>query len=176
MFEALRGLRDAVAPESGNLGTGQQNNEQDGGNSNGNNDATNESPLDTYEDFWQAYRAGDPEIVAEVRRVSPTPPTKNADYIRIHSRLEMEKDAVLVSKLAKTVLEKSAIIDQRVSSIRGVHRTKAEQMTYMEQLLEHTQQADEKLAEAYQRAEERREAVLKFVMENAHQALGIEEE
>ena len=44
MFEALRGLRDAVAPESGNLGG-------EGAN-------TNENELD-FDEFWSSWRKGD---------------------------------------------------------------------------------------------------------------------
>jgi len=44
MFEALRGLRDAVAPESGNLGG-------EGAN-------TNENELD-FDEFWNSWRKGD---------------------------------------------------------------------------------------------------------------------
>ena len=180
MFEALRGLRDAVAPESGNLGgSGPNNNSSNCNNPNNvNTNNTNGNPtygLDSYEDFWQAYRNGDTDIVAMVRRVSPTPPTKNQDFIRIHSRLEMEKDAVLVSKLAKTVLEKSAIIDERVSSLPGMHRTKTEQMEYIQSLLEKIKKADERLANAYQQAEEQRDAIREFVMNNTSNALGIQE-
>ena len=40
MFEALRGLRDAVAPESGNLG-------------NPGNNASNENSEPDFEEFWQ---------------------------------------------------------------------------------------------------------------------------
>ena len=48
MFEALRGLRDAVAPESGNLG---------GNNAaaNGNGDSSSEPDFD---EFWHSYRSG----------------------------------------------------------------------------------------------------------------------
>ena len=60
MFEALRGLRDAVAPESGNLG----------GNTSS-SAAANDSPEQPdMEELWHAYRAGDKDAVKLVNKVS----------------------------------------------------------------------------------------------------------
>jgi hypothetical protein len=170
MFEALRGLRDAVAPESGNLGGNPGNNN----NSNGNNDNGSGEP--DFEEFWQSYRSGDPETVAMVKKVTVTPPQKREDFIRIHAKVEMEKDAELVRKLANTVLEKSADIDERVSALPGMHRTRAEQMEYTEKLLNKNREAAEKLEEAYHRAQERRDLVRRFVRDNTCAALGIIED
>ena len=111
MFEALRGLRDAVAPESGNLG----------GNANANNNSGESSGGDDFEEFWGLYRSGDPATVALVNKTSGgVPPTRREDMIRIHGRIEMEKDVELVTKLAGTVLEKSDEINERVSSLPGM--------------------------------------------------------
>jgi hypothetical protein len=169
MFEALRGLRDAVAPESGNLGGNP-------GNSAGNDN--NESLEQDFEDFWQSYRSGDPETVASVRKVTatPPPPQKREEFIRIHAKIEMEKDAELVKKLATTVLKKSADIDERVSSLPGMHRTRKEQMAYIEVLLKKNQEAGEKLQDAYEQAAQRRNLVRKLVKENTCAALGIVED
>eukprot|EP00934_Nitzschia_sp_Nitz4_P004890 Nitzschia sp. Nitz4//scaffold9_size221794//93176//93995//NITZ4_001346-RA/size221794-processed-gene-0.56-mRNA-1//-1//CDS//3329561001//4880//frame0 len=161
MFEALRGLRDAVAPESGNLGGNSENN------------ANNDSAEPDFEDFWQSYRNGDPETVAMVERASAVPPQKREDYIRIHAKVEMEKDAALVKKLASTVLEKSVDIDERVSSLPGMHRTKAEQMKLIEQLLHENQEAATQLEAAYDKAKQKREQARKFVRDNTCEALGI---
>lgn len=167
MFEALRGLRDAVAPESGNLGG-------NAGNATGND--TNESSDPDFDDFWQSYRNGDPETVAMVRKVTPATPQKREDFIRIHAKIEMEKDAELVKKLAGTVLEKSVQIDERVSMLPGMHRTRKEQMAYIEELLTKNKEAAEKLQEVYDRASQRRDLVRKFVKNNTCAALGIMEE
>ena len=163
MFEALRGLRDAVAPESGNLG-------------NPGNNTSNENSEPDFEEFWQSYRSGDPKIVAMVKKVSEKPPQKREDFIRIHAKVEMEKDAELVKKLASTVLEKSADIDEQVSTLPGMHRTREEQMNYIEELLNKNREASEKLEEAFSRAQERRDVVRKFVRENTCAALGIVED
>jgi hypothetical protein len=160
MFEALRRLRDAVAPESGNAA---------GNNSSSNNESTEND----FEEFWQSYRNGNPEVVAIVKKVSSTPPKKREDYIRIHAKVEIEKDAELVKKLAETVLQKSADIDLRVSDLPGMDRTRTEQMKYIEELIEKNHLASEKLDQSYKIAEERREQVRKFVRLNTCEALGI---
>jgi Subunit 21 of Mediator complex len=172
MFEALRGLRDAVAPESGNLGV--SNNQTVGGNNNNNPD--NENPMGDFEEFWQSYKNGDPETVALVKKVSSAAPTKREDYIRIHAKVEMEKDAELVTNLATTVLQKSVNIDQRVSNLPGMHRTRTNQMERIQSLLEQNQKATETLEATYQIAVLRREQVRKFVQDNTCEALGIVED
>mmetsp|Transcript_34468 Transcript_34468/g.35056 ORF Transcript_34468/g.35056 Transcript_34468/m.35056 type:complete len:171 (+) Transcript_34468:114-626(+) len=127
LFEALRGLRDAVAPESGNLG----------GTTQVNNDSPNNN---------------------------------------INESSEMEKDVGLVKKAASTVLKKSADIDRRVSSLPGMKRTRTEQMKYIEELLEKNRKTAKRLEEAYNRAEERRKKVRKFVRDHTCESLGIIED
>ena len=161
MFEALRGLRDAVAPESGNLG----------GN------AANESSEPDMEDQWHAYKNGDPEITAKIKKVNAgVAPQKREDFIRLHAKMEMEKDVELVMKLAGTVLEKSSQIDAQVDALPGMQRTRAEQMKLIEELLEANQKASQDLEAVYATAKERRDSCRTYIRENACQALGIEEE
>ena len=160
MFEALRGLRDAVAPDSGNLGGASTNENANSG--------------DDFEEFWGAYKRGDPDTVALVHSTNGgVPPLRREDMIRIHGRIEMEKDAALVAKLAGTVLEKSDQINERVSSLPGMDRTKTQQMEYIERLLKDNQVAAEELEEQYARAKERRDQVRQFVKDNTCKALGI---
>jgi hypothetical protein len=163
-------LRDAVAPESGNLGV---SNNQVGG---GNNSPDNENAMGDFEEFWQSYKNGDPETVALVKKVSSAPPTKREDYIRIHAKVEMEKDAELVTKLATTVLQKSANIDHLVSNLPGMHRKRTDQMKRIQSLLEENCKAAENLESIYQNAVLRREQVRKFVQDNTCEALGIVED
>lgn len=167
MFEALRGLRDAVAPESGNLG----------GNSENSTGAENtESSEPDLEDLWQSYKSGDPETVAMVKKVSSSTPKKREDFIPIHARMEMEKDAELVKKLAATVLAKSKNIDERVSNLPGMHRTRQQQMAHIGMLLEKNCEVSEKLQQTYDKAKQRRDLVRLFVKEKTCEALGIVEE
>ncbi|KAG7345130.1 mediator of RNA polymerase II transcription subunit 21 family protein [Nitzschia inconspicua] len=162
MFEALRGLRDAVAPESGNLGGGA------GSANNNNSDTTGD-----FEEFWQSYKNGDAETVALVKKLSPTPPSKREDYIRIHAKVEMEKDAELVARLASTVLQKSANIDDCVSQLPGMHRTRTQQMEYIRTLLEQNQKVAQILEDKYRIASERRDQVRQYVKDRTCEALGI---
>jgi Subunit 21 of Mediator complex len=163
MFEALRGLRDAVAPESGNLG--------------GNNNASSgESSEPDFEEFWGNYRSGDAATVALVNKVSGSmPPQRREDMARIHARIEMEKDAELVTKLASDVLEKSDKINERVSSLPGMERTRTQQMECIAKLLQHNKEAAADLEEHYAVAKERRDQVRQFVRDNTCKALGIVE-
>lgn len=172
LFEALRGLRDAVAPESGNLGGTQQ------GNSNG--DGVNSSPTESsendFEEFCHSYQNGDPDTLAMVKKVTTTPPKQREDFLRIHKKIEMQKDAELVKKVASTVLEKSADIDRKVSSLPGMHRTRTEQMKLIEELIGKNRETAKKLEEAYVRAEEQRKKVRAFVRDHTCEALGIIED
>ena len=173
MFEALRGLRDAVAPESGNLGGQANNNNTSGGNNNNNNETTSEND---FEDFIQAYKDKDPVVLEKIQKYSTTSPKKQSDFAKIHARIEMEKDAELVKKLAQDVLQKSADIDRRVSALPGMERTRTEQMKLIETLLEQNREATEQLEETYKVAEQRREQVRTFVRDHTCEALGILED
>eukprot|EP00980_Cylindrotheca_fusiformis_P009729 scaffold2149_cov187-Cylindrotheca_fusiformis.AAC.7 len=164
MFEALRGLRDAVAPESGNLG----------GDSNSNQNNENTEP--DLDEFWSLYRNGDPTTVALVRKVSPTPPSKREDYARIFAKIESLKDATLVKRLADTVLEKSADIDERVTKLPGMNRTQSQQMDYIQDLLKRNQEVAMKLEDTFKQAKESRSRIRSCVKENTCKALGIVEE
>jgi hypothetical protein len=88
----------------------------------------------------------------------------------------MEKDAELVRRLAETVLEKSMDIDRRVVTLPGMHRTRTEQMKYIEELLEKNRVAAQKLEETYKVAQERRDRARKFVRDHTCEALGIIED
>ena len=165
MFEALRGLTDAVAPESGNLG------------GNGGKDTNAESSEPDFEEFWQSYRSGDPTTVALVHKFNGgVSPAKREDFIRIHVQVEMEKDTELVKQLASTVLQKSADIDERVSALPGMHRTRAEQTSHLEKMLDLNREASAELEEAFSTATQRRDMVRKFVRNNTCSALGIVED
>lgn len=159
MFEALRGLRNAVAPESGNAAaSGDNNNEPD------------------FEEFWQSYRNNDEDTVAAVKRINNgAPPQRREDYGRIFQKLEREKDAELVARLATTVLEKSASVDERVAALTGMKRTRTEQMKCIEELLQQNQQAEKELQEYCSLAKERRDQIRKKVQSQTCEALGIEE-
>jgi Subunit 21 of Mediator complex len=189
MFEALRGLRDAVAPESGNLAAAA------GGGVVGSSSSSNSSIEPDLEDLWHAYRKGDPNVVAMFQKVSSsssgsssgtTPAAANStnnicslrreDFVRLHAKMEMEKDTGLVLRLAKTVIDKSEEIDDQVDALPGMNRTRAEQMQMIERLIAENAKAAADLQVAYDQAKERRDASRKFIREETCKALGIEEE
>jgi hypothetical protein len=160
MFEALRGLRDAVAPESGNLTTEQQSEEATSG--------------PDFEEFWQSYRNNDPDTVEAVKRLGADP-QKREDYARIFRSFEREKDAELVAQLATTVLQKSADIDERVSNVSGMGRTTAQQLERIQELITQNESAEQELREVHELATQRRDQVRKALQEQTCEALGIEE-
>lgn len=179
MFEALRKLRDAVAPESGNLGD--PNNPGGGGANNNNNGANNnnsdqQQQQDSFEEFYSNYHNGDPETLRRVESITSAIPRRREDFEKLHKRVEQQKDEELVERLAREVLDKSVDIDERVSALPGMDRTKSQQMAHIEALLKQNQQVCEKLQIAYDEAHDRRDLVRKFVRDNTCAALGIAED
>lgn len=167
MFEAFRGLRDAVAPESGNLG----------GNNQESNTTTN-TQVDT-EDLWKQYEAGDVHLRAAVRKTcgeGNQMPKTLQEFVRVHARMEMTKDKELVMPLANEVLAKSATIDELVDQLPGIHQTKDQQMQRIEELIQLNKEAQEELEKTYSMARERRDACRSSIHENTCQALGIEKQ
>jgi hypothetical protein len=185
MFEALRGLRDAVAPESGNLGAAAGGG---GGNANNNSNEGGSGEPDM-EELWHLYRSGDAVIVELIQNeVGKGPaggagtagtaamPQKREDFIRLYAKMEMEKDTELVMKLASTVLEKSAQIDRRVESLPGMDRNRTKQMEKIEELIELNRLASQELETSYRVARQRRDSCRAFIMDSTCRALGIDEE
>jgi hypothetical protein len=171
MFEALRRLRDAVAPESGNLGAGQQI--QDPEHHQQQQASTGEPDTD---ELWNLYRSGDIDVVAKVHRASNGAPVqRREEFVRVHAKMEMEKDAELVAKLASSVLQKSAEIDRLVDSLPGMSRTRDEQMKIIEGLISLNLEAARDLEEAHRDAVERRASCRDFIQRHTCEALGIDE-
>ena len=164
MFEALRGLRDAVAPESGNLGNSMNRNvdaaQQQPSSAGPRDDPPPPTTTTTPEELWMLYQAGD-----------------DSAWIEWCTIVERKKDAELVETLAQAVLRQSAAIDTAVDQFtaRCCYRTRTEQWQYLQELMQLNAQAAEKLEEAYAQALERRNQCRQFVLENTSRALGIEE-
>jgi hypothetical protein len=176
MFEALRRLRDAVAPESGNLGVSHGNQQplQDSQAAAASPSASSE-PENT-DELWNLYRSGDGEVVARVHRATRGVPVQKRDeFVRVHAKLEMEKDAELVSSLAASVLQRSAEIDGMVDSLPGMNRTREEQMRIIEGLISLNREAAQELEDAHAAATERQAACRAFVQRHTCEALGIDE-
>ena len=194
MFEALRGLRDAVAPESGNLGDNNNNvgNDENGDSNNitsaaGRNVANaQQQQHPDLEELWQLYRQGDEgarqliqsAIVQFDIAKFPTgqmPQTRD-QVAQIHAKMEQSRDTELVLKLAKTVLDKSRWIDCQVDQhIPGMHRTIAMQQQRIHQLLNENAAIAQDLQAACDTALQKRNACRFFVQSNTCQALDIED-
>jgi len=171
MFEALRRLRDAVAPDSGNLGVA--------ANAAANDSSSPETAGSTdpdMDELWNRYRSNDPDVVAMLHKVSGgVVLQKREDFIRVHAKMEMEKDTELVMNLAGSVLQKSAAIDEQVDALPGINRTRSEQMKRISELVDLNRKAVKDLEDVYEQAKNRRDSCRSFIMENTGAALGIED-
>jgi hypothetical protein len=210
MFEGLRGLRDAVAPESGNLAgegnptTANATDENNNTTNNGNGPNTN-TAAPNLDEMWFAYQRGDPSTVklmqsivsggnhnSPATKTTPSAPTimmtaaqiallpKNAeDFARLYNtKMEVEQDTQLVTKLAGTVLAKSRQIDKRVDDYLTVNnrtRTRDQQMARIQELLLQNQQVTVELEQAHLTAKARRDVCRRFIRDNTCAALGIEQ-
>jgi len=175
MFEALRGLRDAVAPESGNLGGGTALDGTTASNSSSDNITTTTTEPDM-DEAWQAYKAKDPATVRLVEKVvadGGALPQRREDFVRLHAKMEMTKDHELVMKLSATVLHKSQQINEHVDALPGVDRTAQQQRMRIQELCLTNQQVTAELEAAYVVAEQRRDACRTFVRTSTGDALGI---
>jgi Subunit 21 of Mediator complex len=175
MFEALRGLRDAVAPESGNLGVA-VNDQMISPDTN--KDPNNGTSKDV-EELYRLYCSGDEDVVALVNDPKFNPerkPMRNSlsEFVQWHEDMEQQKDSELVERLASAVLEKSTEIDYAVDhKLPGMHRTRTEQMDHLRQLIAENAAVAQELGEAYKKAQVRRDQCRSFVIENTGKALGI---
>jgi len=151
LFEALRGLRDAVAP-------------------------TIDHEDMEYEDFLMAYAKDQPYALELIEASDGNPPKSRDEYLKLRAKNEMKKHAELVPKLAQGVLGASDKLDTLVSELPGMHRTKAEQMDRIQELLDENKVVDEELQEVYKKTEIRRDEIRLALQKVTCRALGIEEE
>jgi len=174
LFEALRTLRDAVAPDSNTQNNTLQLN----------NYLKSETDGD-YQDFKAALQLQDPHVLELLQRTKsanengktpiPTPKSRQ-EYSKMLSEMEREQDVELVSKLADEVLQKSENVDKLVKTLPGMERGKKDQLRVLEQLLQENWKYDRMLDEEYEKATHIREEVRVILQENTCDILGIEEE
>lgn len=163
MFEALRSLRDAVAPDSGSL--------------RGNNSATAPGEQADIEELWHAYKSGDKEVIHQVHCANGgVVLQKREDFVRVHAKMEMEKDTELVQRLANSVLAKSAAISHRVDSLPGMSRNRTDQMNRIEELLRLNRTAIDELEVTNQIARDRKDACHRYIRTRTCNVFNIEEE
>ena len=185
LFEALRGLRDSVAPET-NLTNGEKNDEND--NFNGGTgpqqhqnldqqQQQQKSPIDLemdYDDFLLAYHRDDPVALEFIKMANNKPPKTRDEYTKLRAKFRGIRASELMSKLAGNVLSRSAAVHDLVESLPN--RTKAEQMDRISELIEKNKIAEEGLKEAYAKAQIRQNKLRSVLDQVTCKALGISEE
>jgi general stress protein 26 len=175
MFEALRKLRDAVAPESGSLGIVMANPEEDSTH----RPAATSSTTADVDEVWALYRQGDAEMVQKIQAASaqcqlPATLTRREEFVRVHAYMELQKDKNMVQTLADSILEKSDSINAQVSTqIPGMNRTASQQRERIAALIQEHNAVAAELQSLYDAARSRRDQCRQFVLDNTCEALGI---
>ncbi len=172
LFEALRGLRDAVAPESSQLNNNGDSSTQKPDN-HSSRSAIDHEDMD-YDDFLIAYHEDDQFALELIKSSDGNPPKSKEEYVKLRARNEMKKHAELVPKLAQNVLSKSAAVDDLVSKLPGM--TKVEQMMRIQKLMDENMKADVQLQVSHREAEEKRNAIRVALQRVTCKALSIQEE
>eukprot|EP00549_Striatella_unipunctata_P026460 CAMPEP_0118710126 /NCGR_PEP_ID=MMETSP0800-20121206/23150_1 /TAXON_ID=210618 ORGANISM="Striatella unipunctata, Strain CCMP2910" /NCGR_SAMPLE_ID=MMETSP0800 /ASSEMBLY_ACC=CAM_ASM_000638 /LENGTH=154 /DNA_ID=CAMNT_0006614157 /DNA_START=46 /DNA_END=510 /DNA_ORIENTATION=+ len=131
MFEALRELRDAVAPQK-----------KEGGDDAATNDQSTPFGLDNSKQ---------------------------------NIMVEMEHDTELVTKLSNQVMQKHVAVDEQVSQLPGMHRTKTQQLEKIEEIMLQIKQQKVELDDLKTKAEERREQIHHALDQVMVEALGMQQ-
>ena len=113
LFEALRGLRDSVAPES-----------QSGNNNNDNNNIPRKSPIDLnldmdYDDFLLAYNRDDPVALEFIQMANNKAPKTREDYTKLRAKFAIKRASELMSKLSDNILTLGIGIDSPTQKAEG---------------------------------------------------------
>lgn len=172
LFEALRGLRDAVAPESSLI-----NNNGDPStvisDTTSRRTAIDHEDMD-YDDFLVAYHEDDPFALELIRSSEGNPPKSREEFLKLKAKNMMKKHAELHSKLAQSVLQESAAVDDLVSKLPG--KTKSEQMARIQELMDQNVQAQSDLERAHEQSIQKRNEIRSILQEVTCKALSIQEE
>lgn len=167
LFEALRGLRDAISPES------QTNTITNGENvENENGPQSPQLDLD-YDDFLMAFHRDEQWTLELIAKNKGNPPKNKEEYTKLKARIEMEKFKAIVEKHSTDILQKSANVDDLVSALPGMSRTKEEQLERIQELLTLNQSLDKELHDAYTQAEKQRNEIRSILDRVTTEALGI---
>lgn len=175
LFEALRGIRDATAPEAlvgeaTNTNTGTANGAKGNSSKNSNHDEAD------FDDFLIAYHNQEPHALEVVQRAGGKPPQSKEEYLRVLARMDFESDVGTAQRLAGEILDKSREVEEMVDHLPGMERNKEEQMGRIATLIEENRTIDRKLEEKHREASEKRDEVRTMLREVTCSALGIEEE
>ena len=103
-------------------------------------------------------------------------PLTQEQYTKLLIETEHERDVQTTQHLAKDILAKSAKVDELVSKLPGMDRTREMQMKRINELIKENHSVTKELEEAYVIANKRREDVRAALEQSTSLALGIEEE
>jgi len=170
LFEALRGLRDAVAPTEATTAPATSASAGACGASGSSSD-----PEPDYDEFLIAFADDEPHALDLVAKAEGgRPPKTREEYVKLLAKTEMDKDMALVSRLSEEILAKSDAIEESVSKLPGMERTKSQQMKRIEELLELNQEKERELKEMRKEAKKIRDKVRVVLKDVTCDALGIE--
>lgn len=184
LFEALRALRNAVAPESFSMDNESKGNlEEDANNSASllqtravkGRSAIDYEDMD-YDDFLMAYHEDDPFALELIKISDGKPPKTREEYAKLRAMNEMKTAMSVTKSEAENILSKSAALDDLVAALPGMNRTKKEQMERIQELIDENNKVNEELQLAYKEAEKKRQEIRLALKKVTCKALCIEQE
>lgn len=129
-----------------------------------------------YDAFLLSYYKEEPYAIKLVAACGGKPPQSKDEYAKFLSKHEMEKDISLVSKLAGEIMMNSMRLDELVSLLPGMDRTKKEQFQEMEWLVKKNLKIEDELKSVYEAAKEKRNEIRRLLQLTTCEILGIKDE
>lgn len=184
LFEALRALRNAVAPESFSMENEFKGRIEEDAKSSTSSSQTRavmgRSAIDyedmDYDDFLMAYHEDDPFALELIRISDGNPPKTREEYLKLRAMNEMKTAMNVTNSQAENILSKSAALDDLVAALPGMNRTKKEQMDLIQRLLDENKKVDEELRLVYKEAEKKRQEIRLALKKVTCKALCIEQD
>lgn len=184
LFEALRALRNAVAPESFSMENELKGSVEEETKTSANLSQTRSvirrSAIDyedmDYDDFLMAYHEDDPFALELIKISDGKPPKTREEYLKLRAMNEMKIAMNVTKSQAENILSKSAALDDLVAALPGMNRTKKEQMDRIQELLDENKKVDDELRLVYQEAEKKRQEIRMALKKVTCKALCIEQD
>jgi hypothetical protein len=184
LFEALRALRNAVAPESFSMENELKGSVEEETITSANLSQTRSvmgrSAIDyedmDYDDFLMAYHEDDPFALELIKISDGKPPKTREEYLKLRAMNEMKIAMNVTNSQAENILSKSAALDDLVAALPGMNRTKKEQMDRIQELLDENKKVDDELRLVYQEAEKKRQEIRMALKKVTCKALCIEQD
>lgn len=184
LFEALRALRNAVAPESFSMENELKGSVEEETKTSANLSQTRSvmgrSAIDyedmDYDDFLMAYHEDDPFALELIKISDGKPPKTREEYLKLRAMNEMKIAMNVTNSQAENILSKSAALDDLVAALPGMNRTKKEQMDRIQELLDENKKVDDELRLVYQEAEKKRQEIRMALKKVTCKVLCIEQD